>query len=133
MKNGRLHATYGTEEECNGNGVKQVHGFFHITNLDFYRLPVNLHWYDVQIGDNKFSRIWDDQLAVTTPPVMLAPERSAEMEAVGIRLEVMHNGVIMGKRKWKGSAYKAFWRGEAQTKFPEARKMCSPYIKVSSR
>ena len=109
-----------------------MHGFFHITDLDFYRLPINLQWYDVEIGDNKFSRIWDDQLAVMIPPVMLTQERSAEMEDIGIRPDVMHNGMIMGKSKRTDGAYKALWRGEGKTQFPEARKMCSPYIKVPS-
>ena len=131
VENGRLHATYGTtEQECGGRDVKQVHGFFHITNLDFYRLPINLHWFDVHIGDNKFSRQWDDQLAVMVPPVMLAPERAVEMEDVGIRPDIMHNMYTMGKRKWKGGAYLAFWEREAPTKFPEAIEKCTPYIKV---
>lgn len=133
VANGVLNATYGTAEECGRNHVKQVHGFFHITNLDFYRLPQNLYWYDVQIGDNKFSRVWDDQLAVMVPAVMLAPERTAEMERVGIDLDVFHNGFLMGKRKWRGGGYLAFWRTEGQTKFPEAREKCSPYIKTPMR
>jgi hypothetical protein len=110
-----------------------VHGFFHITNLDFYRLPINLHWFDVEIGDNKFSREWDDQLAVMVPAVMLAPERAVEMEDVGIRPDIMHNGLTMGKRKWRGGAYKAFWSNEAPIKFPEAIEKCTPYIKTASR
>jgi hypothetical protein len=131
MENGRLHADYGNARNCADTSVKQVHGFFHITNLDFYRLPQNLHWYDVEIGDNKFSRVWDDQLAVAIPAVMLAPERAAEMEMVGISPEIMHNGITMGKRKWRGGAYKAFWKSEGPTKFPEARTKCSEFITIS--
>ena len=131
--NGVLNATYGTAEDCGRYPVRQVHGFFHITNLDFYRLPQNLYWFDVQIGDHKFSRVWDDQLAVMVPAVMLAPERAAEMEPVGIELDVFHNGDIMGKRKWRGGGYRAFWRTEGRTKFPEAQDKCSPYITRAMR
>jgi len=132
QRNGRLNVTYGGEHVCRSS-VKQVHGFFHITNLDFYRLPINLHWSNVQIGDNKFSRLWDDQLAVAVPPTMLAPHRVAEMEISGLKLEVMHNGMIMGKRKWIGGAYKKFFRTEGVTKFPEAQNKCKALVKVSSR
>ena len=133
VESGVLHANYGTEENCGQENVQQVHGFFHITNLDFYRLPQNLHWYDVQIGDNKFSRVWDDQLAVIVPAVMLAPERAADMERVGLDLQVFHNGFIMGKRKSKGGGYKAFWRNEGPTKFAEAKEKCAPYITAAMR
>ena len=96
-------------------------------------MPQNLHWYDVQIGDNKFSRVWDDQLAVMVPAVMLAPERTAEMEPVGIDLQVFHNGMIMGKRIAEGGGYKTFWREKGATSFPEAQEKCGPYIRVPIR
>jgi hypothetical protein len=76
----------------NCHAVPQIHGFFHITDLDFYRSPENLKWYDIMIGDGKFSRRWDDQLAVTVPAAMRAPERSWEMGANGVKLDVWHNG-----------------------------------------
>jgi hypothetical protein len=98
-----------------------VHGFFHITDLDFYRLPQNLHWFDVEIGDNKFSRIWDDQLAVIVPASMLAPNRTMEMAKAGIDLRVMHNGAGMGKKKYSsGGAFMKYWRREGKKLFPEA-------------
>lgn len=128
---GRLRVTYGDPETCRTN-VQGTHGYFHITDLDFYRLPQNLHWSEVLIGDGKFQRIWDDQLAVIVPPAMLAPERTMEMETAGLKLEVMHNGMMMGKRKWVGGAFKKFFRRDAPTKFPEAMH-CKPFIKIPSR
>jgi hypothetical protein len=133
VESGVLRATYGTAENCGQTHVQQVHGFFHVTNLDFYRLPQNLYWYNVQIGDSKFSRVWDDQLAVVVPAAMLAPGRAAEMERVGLDLQVFHNGKIMGKRPSKGGGYKAFWRNEGATKFPEAQEKCGSYITCATR
>jgi hypothetical protein len=101
---GKLAVRYGGDE-CLDKDVKQVHGFFHITDLDFYRLPQNLHWFDVEIGDNKFSRIWDDQLAVIVPASMLAPNRTMEMGRTGIKLNVMHNAMIMGKKKYSARRF----------------------------
>lgn len=131
-EDGHLNVWYGGKDECR-NGVRQVHGMFHITDLDFYRQPLHMHWYDVQIGNTHFSRTWDDQLAVATPAQMTAPHRVMEMEKAGLKLEVMHNGDMMGKRKWRGGAYKAFFNGEGKTKFPEAQAVCKQYIKVGSR
>ena len=37
--------------------VHQIHGFFHITNLTFYRSPRVLNWFDILIGNTlRFSR-----------------------------------------------------------------------------
>jgi hypothetical protein len=133
LQNGRLRGNYGDAENCAQHGVRHVHGFFHITNLAFYRLPQNLKWYNIEIGNQKFSRIWDDQLAVIIPAVMLAPNRTVEMHRVGIHLEVMHNAKMMGKVKWGDGAYKQFWNLSAPTDFPEAVKKCSSYVVKGSR
>ena len=119
--------------KCWDHDVVQVHGFLHITDLDFYRLPQNIYWYDVMIGDGKFGRVWDDQLAITVPPAMLAPHRAMDMEAAGINLDVMHNGLMMGKRNWPGGAYLKFWNTEGVEKFPEAQELCGAFIKVPVR
>lgn len=131
---GRLNATYGSpQNSCHDNEVQHVHGFFHITNLDFYRSPQNQYWSKVMIGSGKFSRVWDDQLAVIVPAAMLAPHRAMDMESVGIFPEVMHNGVIMGKRNFVGGAYKKFWKRDSPTQFPEAIEKCDAYITIPSR
>jgi hypothetical protein len=112
----------------NCNFVPQIHGFFHITNLDFYRSPENLRWFDIMIGDNKFSRRWDDQLAVTVPAAMRAPNRSWEMEANGVKLDVWHNGFLDGKTKWVGGGYLKWWKKEAQVSFPEGFGSCKRLV-----
>lgn len=125
LQNGHFEADYG---DCNDISVPQVHGFFHVTNLDFYRLPQNLKWANVLIGETKFSRRWDDQLAVTVPPAMLAPERAWEMEANGVKLDVWHNQFMDGKRRWRGGGYQKWWQSEGKQSFPEAWEVCKPLV-----
>jgi hypothetical protein len=122
-KNGHLVRS---KEGC--GAVPQIHGFFHITNLDFYRSPENLRWYDILIGDNKFSRKWDDQLSVTVPAAMRAANRSWEMGANGVKLDVWHNGMLDGKTKWKGGGYLKWWKKEAEVTFPEAFGSCKRLV-----
>jgi hypothetical protein len=123
---GRLTVQYGGDECING-GVRQVHGFFHITDLDFYRLPQNLHWFDVEIGDNKFSRIWDDQLAVIVPASMLAPNRTMEMGKAGLDLlKVMHNKQIMGQGAYSRGGFLHYFRtGGGKELFPSCKRLVS--------
>jgi hypothetical protein len=122
-KNGHL-----VKRGRNCDVVPQIHGFFHITNLHFYRSPENLRWFDILIGDNKFSRKWDDQLAVTVPAAMRAPTRSWEMGANGVKLDVWHNGLLDGETEWKGGGYMKWWKKEAQVSFPEAFSSCKRLV-----
>jgi hypothetical protein len=131
----RLTVQYGGDE-CIYTGVKQVHGFFHITDLDFYRmplnLPLNLHWFDVEIGDNKFSRIWDDQLGVIVPASMLAPNRTMKMGKAGLDLKVMYNGAIMGKTKYSHGAFLNYWRREGGRKLFQEATACGGMVFTSA-
>ena len=130
----RMNTTYTKNgESCWDANVRKVHGFFHLTNLDFYRQPQNIHWSNVMVGDEKFGRVWDDQLNVVVPPAMLAPHRAMDMETAGLMLEVMHNGYVMGKRKYKGGAYLMYHRREGAEKFPEAHETCSALVVVPMR
>jgi hypothetical protein len=125
LREGRLFAKGG---KCMNPRVPQIHGFFHVTNLDFYRTPENLRWADIMIGDTKFSRRWDDQLAVTVPAAMRAPERSWEMEANGIKLDVWHNQFLDGKYRWRGGGYQGWWKNASAESFPEAIDTCQSLI-----
>ena len=97
----------------NGTGtVKQIHGFMHVTDLTFFRSEAVLNWARILIGDEFLSRRFDDQLAVTAPSVVLAPERSWEMRANGITLNVFHNGMLDGQEKAPAFNFKAFWNNK---------------------
>ena len=83
-----------------------------------------MNWQKIMIGDTKFSRMYDDQLAVTIPAAMLAPNRSWEMEYNGVDLQVYHNGWLDGKR-WSGAGgFIKWWQSNATSIFPEALGRC---------
>jgi hypothetical protein len=112
--------------------VQKIHGFFHITDLQFYRSPTALKWYDTMIGDSKYSRKWDDQMSVTLPAAMMAPNRSWDMRQNGLSLYMMHNGEWDGKEWTKlPHWYMSFW--ENATNFPEARPMCKDVVVSGGR
>jgi hypothetical protein len=97
LKHGHLYTQGG---ECTKPAIPNIHGFFHITDLTFYRQPEILEWFDILIGDAKFSRRWDDQLAVTIPSAIKAPELSYEMQALGVVNDVWHNQYLDGKVRY---------------------------------
>jgi hypothetical protein len=99
--------------------IKQVHGFFHLTDLDFYRSDPVMKWSRALIGDSKFSRQLDDQIGVTVPAAVYASNQTAEMEAIGINLDIFHNGLLDGKRR-TGQQFEQHYWPEGKTKFPEA-------------
>lgn len=117
---------------CNGNYVRKVHGFFHITDLELYKSPQALQWYESLVGDDKFSRHWDDQIAVTVPGAMLAPNRSWDMHSNGFRPQLLHNSYLDGKDEL-GYWYLEYWRTNATTNFPEAVGVCNRLIKKAGR
>jgi hypothetical protein len=59
LVDGHLWPTIG--DNCKNGRIRQIHGFFHITNMTFYR--ENIHWAENLIGDERFQRKFDDQLA----------------------------------------------------------------------
>ena len=135
IKNGHLQVTpsldAGPEEQknCKKFRIRRVHGFNYLVDLDVYRSPEALKWYDIMIGDSKYARRWDDQLAVTMPGAMFAPDRSWDMGYHDIDLQILHNGVMNARKK--ATFYKVFWKNE--TNFPEARQSCSPFVKYGGR
>lgn len=110
----------------NGTGtVSQIHGFMHMTDLDFFRSKEVLNWARILIGDEFLSRRFDDQLAVTAPAVVLAPERSWEMRANGVKLNVFHNGLLDGQEKAPAFNFRAFWNDRGGSDLmPGAKETC---------
>ena len=120
---GHFEPQYG---DCWENtAIGGVHGMFHITSLDFFRSPPAQKWVDTLIGDSKFSRKFDDQIAVTIAPAILAPNRSWDMWSNDINLTVFHNGFLDGKQKWRGGFFLDYWRRMGATAFPEAYGKCT--------
>lgn len=64
--------TWEDKGKCN-KGVRpgSIHGFFHITNLDWYRQPHVQQWMHVLFEDRSMLQVANDQIAVTIPYVIL--------------------------------------------------------------
>ena len=107
-----------------GVTIPQVHGFFHITNLDFMRSPPAQKFFEAYIGKTHFSRKFDDQLAITAVGGVLAPNQSCDMTSYGVDLGLWHNGDIMGKpaRRTAVVKFTKWWKANATELFPEASK-----------
>jgi hypothetical protein len=116
---GQLYHTVG-KCQPERTAIKQVHGFFHVTDLDFYRSDPVMKWNRALIGDSKFSRQFDDQIGITVPAAVYASNQTAEMEAMGINLDIFHNGLLDGKRGTGGHQFAALYWPQGKTKFPEA-------------
>jgi hypothetical protein len=133
LVNGQLQAIRKAPGGCSKPKIPQIHGFFHITDLDFYRSDANLKWFNNMIGDRKFTRTWDDQLAVTVPAAVLAANRSWDMNSHGMVLDIYHNQHLDGdvKRRQRGGGFVHWWENNSNTSFPEAIEECSPFVKNS--
>ena len=110
--------------------VGLVHGMMHITNLDIYRKPIHLNFNRILTTHNthRFSRQWDDQIAVTIPAAFEDPERAWDMRMHGYNMSIHHNGNLDGKEKNKRWNYLVWWKYYKNT-FPIAKEMCDPYIR----
>ena len=84
------------------------------------------------IGGKRFSREWDDQLAVTVPAAMEAPERSWDMRAHGLHLEVWHNGNIDGKLQERpmppDDNFVPYWNETGRGRWSFGSGVCESYV-----
>lgn len=113
-----------TGDDCFDAGIQSIKGYFHLTNLDFYRSDMVDRWVRNWIGDCFLCREYDDQAAVTLPALMLAPERSWTMDPHNFSLGVFHNGDVDNKR---AGGFKKLWKegnNNIKIPFPEARGKC---------
>jgi hypothetical protein len=109
---------------CRGGPVGDIHGFFHITNLDFYRSDFVQKWAEIWIGDDFLQRRYDDQFAVTAPAAILAPEKAWDMRGNNIHLDVFHNFALDGKHREQVGGFLKYWRENAKDRFPDAVDVC---------
>jgi hypothetical protein len=114
-------------------GIPLVHGFLHVTDLDFYRGENATRFLRGLLGPSggRFSREWDDQVAVTVPAAMDAPRRAWDLRSRGARLGVFHNGLIDGKRgesPVEDGSYATLWNATVRLRWPEARVACDRFV-----
>ncbi len=113
--------------------IVQAGGFMHITNLDFYRSPSALNFNKIitSYKTPRFSRQWDDQLAVTAPAVMEYPERSWNIaKLMNTTLDIHHNGHLDGGRTNPyGEDYRRFWILYGGKNWDVGREMCKRVVR----
>mmetsp|Transcript_10039 Transcript_10039/g.15481 ORF Transcript_10039/g.15481 Transcript_10039/m.15481 type:complete len:479 (-) Transcript_10039:62-1498(-) len=115
--------------EC-GAHFGLVHGMFHITNIEFYTSALQMTWAKVLTSPYHFQRQFDDQIAVTVPAAILAPDRAWDMRAQGLNLSVWHNGDRDGKpgEPLRPRGYKMWWNTKGKTLWPEEYAACHRVI-----
>ena len=138
-----------TRGSCKHFMLPMIHGFFHITDLDFYRSEKVHKVLETWIGDCFCCRYFDvsvlqshhsdqfkkyaslilllfsffvskDQAAVTIPPAVFGPERMMLMRDAGVYLDVFHNGEIYGEKNVRHGGYLRWWRRFGAKNFSEA-------------
>jgi len=124
-QNSSLHAITGGSE-CKYSRFDIIHGFLHFDNLDFFRS--NMEWMTKFIGEDRLSRQPDDQEAITTAALLLAPGRTRDFVLSDIRLNVMHNGLLDGKLKVTLDQYLKWWQLYAERDFPTGFNKCKSHI-----
>jgi len=112
------------KQQCRNSGVAHIHGFMHITDLDFYRQPKVLHGLKAMRGDCFLCRAPDDQLAVTLPAAIYAPDKAWDMRLRGFDLRIYHNGMMDGQDKLKPAGFRKHWALNSSQGFPTADKVC---------
>jgi hypothetical protein len=108
--------------------IRQVYGFNHITRLDMYRNETHQKFLKSMVSDYKFSRRWDDQLAVTVPAVMEDPKKARDSRAMGVVLGLHHNTFIDGKERGEYYSYLNWWTNVGKTNWTVARSMCDGLV-----
>jgi len=123
---GQLHMRT-TAPTCADNAVARIpllHGFFHVTDLGFFRSPAVSAWVRNLTEDTKFSRHLDDQLAVTVPAAILAPGLAWDMRSNGVKLNVFHNGAIDGHHHERVGGFKRWFSKHGKGNFSAGWKAC---------
>mmetsp|Transcript_16290 Transcript_16290/g.34089 ORF Transcript_16290/g.34089 Transcript_16290/m.34089 type:complete len:447 (+) Transcript_16290:173-1513(+) len=85
-------------DKCFFKKLFNFHGYFHVTNLHFYRSDMVDRFSRNWIGDCFLCREYDDQAALTAPTLVLAPERAWTMTMHNFSLGVFHNSILDGKK-----------------------------------
>lgn len=115
-------------EEKTNPSIRQVYGFHHITRLDMYRKDEHQKFLKSMVSDYKFSRRWDDQLAVTVPAVMEDESKVWDHRAHGVHLGLHHNTMIDGKERGKYYSYLNWFSNIGRKNWTVARAMCDGLV-----
>jgi len=108
--------------KCRRTNIPMIHGFGHITDLDFYRQPKVINGLKGLLGNCFLCRRPDDQLAVTIPAAIYAPEKSLDMRQHGFNLRIVHNFNFDGQDgdKPKPPRFVNYWNQGGKKLMPSA-------------
>jgi hypothetical protein len=79
-KNGELYGKMCEDDKSRPYLIRQVAGNHHITNLDLFRKEIHQKFLKSFVGDYRFSRKYDDQIAVTIVALMEQELRNEGMK-----------------------------------------------------
>jgi len=114
------------KRNCKGKRIrfKQVGGFFHITNLDVYREDRHQNFLKELVGDYRFSRKWDDQLAVTVIAAMEDPTRAWRLRSHNFTFNVRHHKIYDGEEYIKIRNTNDWWNKMIRDNWHAGRLLC---------
>jgi hypothetical protein len=117
-------------QPCLRKHIPNIHGFFHITNLDFFRTPPVSNALQRLFEGYFMSRFPDDQLAVTAVAAIFAPDRSWDMRSKGFHLDVFHNHKLDGIDQAIPAGFLKYFPTKVQHALPSAVGVC-PILAVN--
>ena len=88
-KDGNLNPHFCTGDSAFNLG--QVAGNHHISNLETYRKPIHQKFLKDFVGDYRFGRQFDDQIAVTIPAAMDSSGKAWHERSHGLELKIAHH------------------------------------------
>ncbi len=141
------------EDEENASPlIQQIHGFHHITNLDVYRKKEHQDFLRELVGDYRFSRnckytdmhhvfrtvikheclnclflAGDDQIGITIPAAMEAPERVWDLTKHNMTMRLRHNGAYDGKIRYTIVNARNWWIEEGRN-WTTGRLLCDECV-----
>jgi hypothetical protein len=121
---GSLVSTLHYSNPCKRRHIPNIHGFFHITNLDFFRTPKVTKALQELFKGYFLSRFPDDQLVVTAVAAIFAPERSWEMRSKGFHLDVFHNHKLDGIDQAMPAGFLKYFPTKVRHSLPSADGVC---------
>ena len=119
-----LAKTHPTLDIADCEVLPVIHGFMHITDLDFYRQPKVLNGLTTLFGHCFLCRIPDDQMAVTLPAAIYAPDKAWDLRTKGFDLRIFHNFRMDGAVPLQPPGFRRHWSEVAAMGFPTADQVC---------
>eukprot|EP00979_Chaetoceros_neogracilis_P018227 scaffold10557_cov302-Chaetoceros_neogracile.AAC.6 len=132
QRNGELYGAMCEDRPNTPALIRQVDGSHHITNLDHYRKDVHQRFLKSFVGDYKFSRRFDDQIAVTIVAVMEQRLRNETSKlwherSKNITLKIAHHSIYDAQPKEKSPVNKYNFFHSIKKEWPGLGERCGSF------